>query len=405
MAKFHMNPSTQTIGKCDADIRECKFQHYDSIKEAKDGLAQSMEHMKMTSHRSEKAMAEFSQTTRGQKVAALDRQIAKTDSKLKALDKEMRDAVKEDPAYARSQDWFNKNLKRRELMYSKLRGEAERKKLIPKEVLEAELIEEKAAREKKEYYRSKGFDDKKTTGKFSYHPNIEGKVAEESLRTLSALTGESESKLEYRIKSLMELEGISRTEAHVKAFQSMPLRSDRPLVSMNIEVAAPDDKGWVDNGPYSSIIQVSYVKRNPDGTVEETTFKSGLPENLARSIGTGAQDIHGISTEDVAGLKPFVSDEEKMNQLKKDLRGSVVLTHGASFMDSQLSHNVPGYAGAHNRGDVTLLDSKDITRLYVRNSENNTAESMRAAAGQTESPARGLDTAKANLKAVLRLKG
>ena len=186
----------------------------------------------------------------------------------------------------------------------------------------------------------------------------------------------------------------------------MKIRADKPLVSIDLEVAAPQDTSHVDLGPYSNIIEVGIVKRYPNGIVEKYSHLNGVPEDFEKVYGTGAEHIHNITVDEISGRPIFVNDVENAQKIIDMLSGGVMVAHNASYEVSQLTHNLFGFARMLNNKDIEVLDTRAVSMYFLPQTPNNSNQSFVESSGNVyENAHRALSDAEMTLSALLSLKG
>lgn len=235
------------------------------------------------------------------------------------------------------------------------------------------------------------------------HPDIEGKHAHRAAETIAAFAGRSKGSVQAEVYRLMGT-GMTQTEAYRQVWQEAKPRTDKPMVFVDIEAASPET-GQVDTGPYSEVIEVGYIKRWPDGRTERTSEMFGVHPDLLASDGTGAEHIHNISPDDVAGLDRFNEDEGFHAKMREDFNGSVIVAHSANYEQNQFAHNLPGFQWMLNRGDIEVLDTKLVSRYFMPDNPDNTNKSLVEGTGGTyEGAHRALPDAEMTMAALDRLR-
>lgn len=403
MSKFHVNPETGSVSRCRAVNGGCPFggesgteNHFESIQEAKSTFENSMKDSILKTHSKQSNSKELDEVQ--EELTKLTKDWKKLDSKLKAI-------TTKSPNFKFTRSWYNYVQERKNLYYKMRVVGEQRDSLLDEETKkskeEARQAKIDANEERMREWRTK----KEAQGGFSYHPEIDSKNEKLALSTLTSFGGISEDEARELVDAKVE-SGLSRTEAYRKVWSELPMRSDKPIVTLDLEVAAPMINGRVDMGPYSSIIEVGYVKRYPDGRTEEKTYLCGVPDDLKEVEGTGAEHIHNITPEMVEGLKPFSDDVDKQKELLKDLRGSVLVAHNAKYETTQFTHNIPGFASLMDRGGLEVLDTQQVCRFYCPETPDNTNKSfVEANGGKYEGSHRALSDAKMTLNALFSLKG
>jgi len=74
-----------------------------------------------------------------------------------------------------------------------------------------------------------------------------------------------------KIKVRDKLENMTELEAYRYIMERIPLRTDEPIVALDLEAASPslrDMNNKFDFGPRTEIIEVGYIKVWPDGKVK-----------------------------------------------------------------------------------------------------------------------------------------
>lgn len=225
----------------------------------------------------------------------------------------------------------------------------------------------------------------------------------DAITSLSSFSGYSRQELEKRVRTMMVQDIVDRHTAAQSLYLSLEQRTDKPFVYLDFETAARDldDIETVDQGHYSEIIEVGYVKRYPNGSVEEDTFLLDMNEDLKALVGTGAQHIHNISPDMIAGKLNF-SDDSIQQKMQDVLFGSVIVAHSAIFEDTQLAWNLRGYALERLNGNVEILDSKIITAVFVHTENGNRNQDLVETTGLTygENAHRALADARMTMNAL-----
>lgn len=214
------------------------------------------------------------------------------------------------------------------------------------------------------------------SGRKNPNPSMNGfegnRYYNEAIDSLSAFSGISVRELLEQVYFIMETEKVSRHTATQKLYLSLEKRQDKPFVYLDFETAARDveDIGTVDQGHYSEIIEVGYIKQYPNGTSEENTFLLDMDETLKELAGTGAEHIHNISPDMIAGKQKF-SDPEIQEKMQEVLWDSVIVAHSAVFEDIQLTWNLRNYAMERSHGNIEVLDSKIMTAVFIHTENGN----------------------------------
>lgn len=395
-SKFHVNEKG-VVSRCDAKIK-CRLggesgleNHYDSIQEARAGYEKSMAdktHSSFKKDYSDRAKypgeseAFYEKNSEYNKVRA---EIEKSKRVIPAI-------VKKNPNFKNSRKWFEMVQKEKEAVYKRECLHLER----------VALLSEKG----REKFSPESLTPRKFTssGDYNYHPEVDATPKDEkaAFDALVAYSGRSPEVLSASIQEKIE-SGLSKTEAYRQVWNENELRKDKPIVSIDLEAASPKGS-TVDTGKYSSIIEVGYIKQMPDGTTVKKNYLCGVPEDLEKTHGTGAEHIHNISVDMVKGKKVFVEDKERQRELLKDLDGSLIVAHNARYETTQFSHNLFGFNKLVSDGRVEVLDTRDVVKYYLPESPTNTNEDFVATTGGTyEGAHRAFEDASMTFEALKRM--
>lgn len=98
----------------------------------------------------------------------------------------------------------------------------------------------------------------------------------------------------------------------------------------------------------------------------------GLNKQSADHTGTGAEDVHHISMDDIADKRILSRDPKAQQEVIDSIVGSggLVYAHNDTYEKSFLRGHVKGFAEAEARGDIRFVDSMDITRHTMVSSPN-----------------------------------
>jgi len=134
-----------------------------------------------------------------------------------------------------------------------------------------------------------------------------------------------------------------------------------PLSGANLQGAVAVDLETSSLTPLTGeILEIGIVEIIGTDPLEWPRFsmRFDLSSERARSLGTGAEHIHGITTQDIQGL-PNISDPAAQKILKKYLcSGRRLISHNSSFEFRWLSQYVDGFFEA-NYGNTGLQTSID----------------------------------------------
>lgn len=397
MTKFHINPKTDGISRCSATVKPCPFggetgdeNHYGSVREAKSALEAQFE-------ASDGVIKTFSRTPIDPKLVEANDNLREATKVHWGLHYSLKELEEKDRSFKTTDEWYGLSQKRKRLFYAMKRAEYDRDVILGiDKTLEEQIKDSNEALD--------AAAAKWKTPDFDYHPDVTDKNEFEPRQAIASFSGLTENEVTERVSAHMD-EGLTRTEAYRKVWDEVELRTDKPFVSIDLESAAPLDQAWVDLGRNTSLIEVGYVKRYPDGTVEEKSYLCGVPDDLREVYGTGASHVHNITPEMVEGMTPFSEDPEQMKELLDDLRGSVMIAHNARYEKSQFSYNLQGFNKMVDDGDLEILDTKNVVKHFVEGAPTWSNQSFIETTGGTyENAHRALSDAQGTLAALMRHK-
>lgn len=400
--KFHLNVNTGVVSRCEATVRNCPLSaaaqelgvdnHFDSIGEARSGWEQMMKH--------KEHVVMSKKTPMDPKVLELQQVFDKQEAEWKAADKALRASVKADKGFKGSQEWYDAVQSRRKKLYAMLGTEQKLKEASPE--MKAKLDAEHVAKIDKAVTNFENW--KARQGDFYFHPEITSAHHAPVSQVITAFSGMSNGDV-LRAVSEHVGNGMTEDQAYRKVWEDTPIRTDKRIVALDLETADPQYNGRIDNGPYSSIIEVGYSVREVDGTIRDGSFLCGVPDGLREARGTGAEEIHHISLDMVKDLTPFVDDPERQQEVSELLNGSVLLAHNAKFEVAQFTHSLPGFSEMIDKGQVEVLDTQQLCRFFVPEAVNNSNKGfVEAAGGEYVDAHRALPDAKMSLSTLLKLK-
>lgn len=377
--KYHLNKKTGTVSKCDAGVRKCPH-----------GEAMHFDTMSAGVQRFEEMMKQHSIPATEGEYEKLVRAFNRRREIVKRFEKETKELEKQD-GYLYSDEWFDRIQETKHLHYRTREIEVRMNELAT-QVAEAESQE--------------GSKSSSASSTYNYHPEITEKNQKAPLTVLSAFTGRGSADIHNEVNTLVQ-KGMTLTEAYRDIWNRSAIRTDKKIVSIDLETAAPQVPGYgVDMGGRSEIIEIGYVLRTPDGknTAKETMH--GVPELLLKSDGTGAEAVHNISPEMVKGLTPLADDPEVQRRVLDDLNGSVLVAHNATFEKSQLTNGIRGFRSLLESGNIEILDTREVCKWFIPEAPNNTNQAFAESSGiEYENAHRALSDATMTLKALLGNKG
>lgn len=218
---------------------------------------------------------------------------------------------------------------------------------------------------------------------YNFHPEVSPSNFNYGMgKVISAYSGKSLNLIKKEINELGKERGLGLQESTREYWKTLEQRTDKPIISLDLETANPQDKSLTyDNGQLTYIIEFGAIKTHPDGRVEKLDFKSGILEEFEKRHGTGFQETHNISPDDIRGESQFTNDLVKQKEILEFLDNSVVIAHNAYFEDKQLTNSLRGWGRKVKEGNIELLDTMNFCKYLVPESERNTNEAFVQAAG------------------------
>lgn len=143
-----------------------------------------------------------------------------------------------------------------------------------------------------------------------------------------------------------------------------PADRKRDIVSIDLETS-----GFT--AETGEIIEVGITRRNAAGKIVDTyQALFSVDERAARTIGTGMEDVHHISLDDIKGQPSFrdPSVQKRMAEIMglKD-RSTVMLAHNAKFEKSWLNQCLDGFHAA----DLPIIDTMHLSRYFAPTTADN----------------------------------
>lgn len=370
--------------------------HYESLSEARNSYEKDMSDMTIPAVSKVDTMKKTPESLREQAKKARQHQWKLINTLKTAIGK---------PDKMEQSRWFILTQRAKTQGFRAAALEREAESLLSKEDQEAaqQIRDNKKAASEDSFENWKKEQERKN-GPYNFHPDITDQTEPDVVSTISALSGVSDKDIKAKM-FLKVQEGLSKTEAYRAIWEESEIRTDKPLTSIDLEVASPTDSSFVDKGPNSNIIEVGIVKRHLDGSIERHSFLNGVPEDFEKVYGTGAEHIHNISVDDIAGKQLFLDDVDNVNKMRDMLDGSVMVAHNAKYEIGQLQNNMFGFTSMLNTGRIEVLDTRTVCTYFLPQTSDNTNKSLVEASGNVyENAHRALNDAEMTLSALLSLK-
>lgn len=223
---------------------------------------------------------------------------------------------------------------------------------------------------------------------------------------MSRYSGKSMAQIEAEIEGMRQ-EGESLHDVSKRYWNTLEQRTDKPIVSLDLETANPQDKSLdYDNGhgQLTYVIELGAIKTYPDGRVNKKTMLYDIPKEFKDRNGTGFESVHKISPEDITG-KPRFSDPKVQKEMYEFMKDSVYIAHNAEFEDKQFTNSLKGYKDLVNKGNIEILDTAKFSKYLIHDTEGNSNVHMVTRAGVEYKDAhRAMNDAEMTLKAFEKLR-
>lgn len=235
-----------------------------------------------------------------------------------------------------------------------------------------------------------------------HHPSYLAHASQrdDMMRVMCAYSGLSRDELVSRPDAPddpRDVEGWRRVMSH------LPRRDDvDAVVSLDLETAGAGPDPTDPTRTY--IIETGWVRVSRDGERREESFLSSPSQSFLAAHGTGMEEVHHISPDMVAGKECFGGGSEGDHRLARDVCGDdkiLLIAHNASFEETQLRNNLPGFAEGVDSGRIVVMDSMMYCQYFVPESATNKNGDFVASAGmEYEGAHRALEDARMTLGAL-----
>ena len=176
----------------------------------------------------------------------------------------------------------------------------------------------------------------------------------------------------YRGESLAETrDAISRQGGGDDAFLSLLSNSPRKGKRIHVDLETTGEE----------IIEFGAVVEDENGEIIDTYSEVFSPDQrFLERRGTGFEDVHGITPDDVRGKRSFKEaqrDIQKFLGMDSDEKVTLV-AHNASFETRHLDQDLDGFHQAHSGSDprFRVLDTMKVSQKAVHSSPDNKLSSF-----------------------------
>lgn len=199
---------------------------------------------------------------------------------------------------------------------------------------------------------------------------------EKSIRNASVYRGESFEQTEDVFYDIAETHGFRMGDVdHMRTALRMLYTtfnpSDRKVNLVGIDIEATSL-----GSAMGRIIETGITIRNPQGEVIETYGSlHDIPHKARLAVGVGAEEIHNISLDDIAGF-PLFEDPEVQDRVLKMLKSGIMVAHNLSYEDKFLRVHLRGYAEAMDKGEILTIDTMQLARNLMLDTPDNKLSSF-----------------------------
>lgn len=186
--------------------------------------------------------------------------------------------------------------------------------------------------------------------------------------TLSAIT-------DCSVESLRSNPNVTDMEQSFDFIQNIKQTIEhrtRPFIVVDIETSSASPA-------YGRILELSVVRFFPDQpeVAPEVVFDSlfGLPDAVLHGEGVALSEVHRITPDMIDG-KPLFEDAGVADELMTLFRSGTVVAHNKMFEERFFNVFIDGFGKAVRDGEITVLDTMDITKLGMPETKNDRLESF-----------------------------
>lgn len=215
---------------------------------------------------------------------------------------------------------------------------------------------------KEKLKREKGFSNVNNS---RINPEIAPKqTAANGVKILADLSGRSEGEIINEIAS-QEVSSESYEDAVKQVLSGIATEDDTVRLFIDLETTGFSDAK-------NEIIEFGWSLRDSSNKVlDEGNFLCSADPRFMRVNGSGADDVHGISVEDIEDEPMFSDSVYKLPDEIYD-HNIPIVAHHATFERIFLYQNIDGFALAQRE----FLDTEVLCKLFEEGTENNRLQSF-----------------------------
>lgn len=221
---------------------------------------------------------------------------------------------------------------------------------------------------------SKGIDNVSSKRRYGFPKSVNMKTI---AGKLCAYTGEDFDTAYARVRAefkKVDKQGDYTREQIQSAVTAAYVHHDpntrtKPFIGLDIETNHASSKR-------GRIIETGIVTLDPDGKIETKVSKlHGLSEKSAYGLGVGDSSIHRITT-DMIQKKPLFETRANAREILKLLKSGTIVAHNAPFEKEWMAVNLPGFAEALDKKQVSFLDTQQLASHLMLDADDNSLNSF-----------------------------
>lgn len=148
-----------------------------------------------------------------------------------------------------------------------------------------------------------------------------------------------------------------------------PASRTKNIIGVDIETNSLSPRG-------GRIIELGVsVRDNKGKEIKKIARLHGISKRAKIGMGTGAEDIHGISMSDIEGKDPF-SEPRYQERLLETFKSGILVAHNAIYEDNWFRVHLRGYAEARDNGEIQIIDTMVLSRNLIPGMDNHKLESF-----------------------------
>lgn len=170
-------------------------------------------------------------------------------------------------------------------------------------------------------------------------------------------------------------DGMEQADALISLYElSVPARDRVFAVDLETAGASVTEGRIIEYGSSTRLV-------DSEEEIGKTSLLYDIPERRKRYKGTGKEEVHHISVDEISGHKDFLDPENQEKILSEMKEAGLVLAHNKSFEQRFLRGHLKGFAEAEERGEINVTDSVGFVKFTMPDTEDNTLKSFSTGLG------------------------